>query len=192
MIRRRKQTELVVELRVTLRDITPAVWRVLRLRTDASLAEVHAILQEVMGWQGYHLYEFRIGTRVFDAPDSEGDGSPADETTIQELDLSVGSAFEYAYAFGDDWIHDIVVDAIDPGNPEMQYPVCLRGGRACPPEDSGGPHRYAEMLRIVQEPDHPDFAEYSHWLADDCNPECFDRRATNRILMLAFGGGGAV
>jgi hypothetical protein len=42
----------------------------------------------------------------------------------------------YEYDFGDSWEHDVVLEKIvtsDGG----EYPRCLTGKRACPPEDCG-------------------------------------------------------
>jgi hypothetical protein len=47
------------------------------------------------------------------------------------------------------------------------------------------------MLRILRDPDDPEFAETRSWVPADFDSELFDQRAVNRILMLAFGKGTA-
>jgi hypothetical protein len=35
---------------------------------DYTLAQLHRILQAVMGWENYHLYEFRIDGKIYGHP----------------------------------------------------------------------------------------------------------------------------
>lgn len=160
---------MVFQLHVTLRDVEPVVWRRFLVRNTTTLATLHAILQHVMGWQNYHLWAFTIGSRRYGP---SGVGAPDGDATkvrLKDLSLAVADTFEYEYDFGDGWRHDIVVEDQPAAEPRQAYPVCTGGARACPPEDCGGPRRYVETLKTIQHPD------------------VFDVRATNRILMLAFG-----
>ncbi len=43
-------TGKVYQLRVSLRGISPMVWRRLLATSDTSIAHLHAILQVAMGW----------------------------------------------------------------------------------------------------------------------------------------------
>jgi hypothetical protein len=189
---RRQRNTAVIELRITLRDAVPPIWRRIVVPASMSLSTLHAVIQDVMGWENCHLYQFEVGGRSFEAAEPDTEGQDAGRVTLQGLSLKPRSSFRYTYDFGDDWVHDLTVESIAPADPDMAYPVCTGGARAGPPEDSGGPHGYSEILEILQNPEHPDFAQYQDWLSDGFQPECFDLRATNRILMLAFGGGGAV
>ena len=60
----------------------------------------------------------------------------------------------YLYDFGDDWNHDVRLEKILPRKPDTNYPICLAGNRACPPEDCGGTWGYEDTLRILADPDH--------------------------------------
>lgn len=180
----------IYQLKVTLRGINPPIWRRLLVRSTTTLAKLHEIIQDTMGWQNYHLYQFAIGPVEYEAPDPEATGRDTTKAKLRDLPLEIGDVFEYVYDFGDDWQHDIVVEERLRADQQF-YPVCTGGARACPPEDSGGPHHYAEVLQIMRNPEHPDFEETMAWLGDDFDPEMFDLRATNRILMLAFGKGAA-
>jgi hypothetical protein len=182
----------VYTLRITLRDIQPPIWRRVVVRADTSLAELHEILQDVVGWQNYHLWGFTIGHTLYEAPDPEASGLDATKATLKKLGLEAGATFEYLYDAGDDWLHEVAVEEVLPADPELAYPVCVGGARACPPEDSGGAHRYAEILEILKESERADSSEVADWIDESFHPEAFDLRATNRILMLAYGGGGAV
>jgi len=55
----------VYQLHRRLRKISPAIWRRLLVRSDSTIADLHYILQIVMGWEGYHLHQFIIWGVVF-------------------------------------------------------------------------------------------------------------------------------
>jgi hypothetical protein len=59
-----------------------------------------------------------------------------------------------------------------------QYPVCLAGGRACPPEDCGGIYAYAELLEIIKNPHHEQYLDMMDWLGDDFDLDLFDLKLT--------------
>ena len=54
--------------------------------------------------------------------------------------------FVYEYDFGDSWQHEIVLEKILEPEPNVAYPRCIEGARACPPEDVGGIWGYADFL----------------------------------------------
>ena len=51
---------LAYQLRVWLREISPAIWRRLLVRSDSTIADLHYILQITMGWTDFHLHQFII------------------------------------------------------------------------------------------------------------------------------------
>ncbi|MFJ2031827.1 plasmid pRiA4b ORF-3 family protein [Streptosporangium sp. NPDC087985] len=46
------------QLKVTLRDVRPVVWRRIHLPSAANLWELHNIIQVAMGWDNEHLHVF--------------------------------------------------------------------------------------------------------------------------------------
>ena len=38
-----------------------------------TLKSLHDMIQRVMGWEGYHLHEFRVGEERYGSPDPEMD-----------------------------------------------------------------------------------------------------------------------
>jgi FAD/FMN-containing dehydrogenase len=65
-------------LKVTLENVEPPVWRTFQIPVSASLDDLHAVLQIVMGWESEHLYDFRAGKRRFSPPEEEFGPFPAD------------------------------------------------------------------------------------------------------------------
>jgi hypothetical protein len=53
------------QLLVTLRGISPLVWRRLLVRSDTTIAQVHDLLQIAMGWADEHLHQFRIHGKAY-------------------------------------------------------------------------------------------------------------------------------
>jgi hypothetical protein len=90
------------------------------------------------------------------------------------------------YDFGDYWEHDVLVEAVQPAQPGIAYPLCTAGRRACPPEDSGGPWGYGEMLKTLANPRHENHAEMLQWLGisapGEFDPEQFDVTPVSRLL----------
>src|ERR1051325_10423629 len=112
-----KQARLLYQLKVTLRNIDPKIWRRIQVWEDTTLSQLHLILQIVMGWEDYHLHEFMIGRRLYSVPDVDDDlyeRKVIDERRQQLLKVlsRVGAEFQYVYDFGDSWQHDILWEAI--------------------------------------------------------------------------------
>jgi Plasmid pRiA4b ORF-3-like protein len=131
----------VYQLHVWLREISPMISRRLLVRSDSTIADLHYILQIVMGWEGYHLHQFIIRGKSYGVPQPGGMGFPEDPTTVHlaDLRLRLRERFLYAYDFGDLWQHEIRVEKKLPVQPRRRYPTCIGGQRATPPEDCGGP-----------------------------------------------------
>ncbi len=181
-----KSAGSIYQLRITLREIAPPVLRQILVRGASTLARLHEILQETMGWQTSQLWEFAIGEDRYEAPDPEATGRDATRAKLKDLGLEIGDAFEYTYDFGDNWRHEILLEDRLQAEAGRFYPECIAGARACPREDCGGPGGHEDLVRVLRNPEDPDFADMLAWAGDDFDPATFDLRATNRILMLAF------
>jgi hypothetical protein len=83
---------------------------------------------------------------------------------------------------GDSWDHEILIEKILPAIPGTDYPVCIKGTRACPPEDCGGAWGYAEFLEAIQTPSHPEHKSMLEWIGSEFDPEAFDLTEVNEAL----------
>jgi len=79
----------------------------------------------------------------------------------------------YTYDFGDGWEHSVTLEAILPQEPGLDYPRCLGGERACPPEDCGGTYGYAEFLAAIRDPEHEEHQSMLEWVGGAFDPEHF-------------------
>ncbi|MFF5204877.1 plasmid pRiA4b ORF-3 family protein [Streptosporangium sp. NPDC000396] len=55
----------VHQLKVTLREARPPVWRRVHVPSEASLAELHEVIQVAMGWEQHYLHLFGTGDREY-------------------------------------------------------------------------------------------------------------------------------
>jgi hypothetical protein len=83
---------------------------------------------------------------------------------------------------GDGWDHQILVEKVLPPDPEIRYPICIKGKRACPPEDCGGIWGYGEFLEIIKDPKHRDHRSMLEWIGGEFDSEAFDLEETNQKL----------
>jgi hypothetical protein len=148
----------------------------------------HEFLQETLGWRNSHLHRFTIAGRHL-GPASQADEMGDEDllTLTQAVDLA-GSSFHYDYDFGDGWQHRIEVEDVLSSPMATPTAVCVEGGRACPPEDCGGPDGYTELLEALKDPGRPRHEELLEWLNTvygpkaTFDPERFDLEATNKRL----------
>ena len=166
----------VHQLKVTLKDIKPPVWRRVQVPSIITLADLHLVIQAAFGWWDYHLHEFDIGGIRYGIDDGEGWGEPPKDERRARLErlVPVGARFGYVYDFGDDWEHTITVEKVLPADPKVKYPTCVTGRRACPPEDCGGTWGYADFLDAIGDPNHEQHNEMLEWVGGPFDPEHFD------------------
>jgi hypothetical protein len=174
----------VYQIKVTLKGSKPPIWRRIQVTRETTLAKLHRILQRVMGWEGYHLYQFMVGGMEYSDPKvlEEMEGHDARRVTLGTLVPGEKSKFFYEYDFGDRWEHELLVEKILPRDEGKRYPVCLTGKRACPPEDCGGIWGYARFLEAMHDPQHPEHEEMLAWIGGEFDPEAFDLDEVNREL----------
>ena len=178
-------TPRIYQLKISLNDISPEIWRRFLVESDISLGDLHCIIQDVMGWENDHLYEFVVRRTKYVDPfcvdryNNEGD---VNLMTLEEAFTRVGCKCEYTYDFGDCWKHKIVLEKTFNPVPGEKYPRCIEGSRRCPPEDCGGFYRYEYFLEVLTDPEDKEYKYATEWFGDDYDPELFDLEKVNRRL----------
>lgn len=173
----------IYQLKVTLQDISPPIWRRLIVDADTTLAHLHKVLQAAFGWENCHLHVFSAHDVRYGTP-SQDDWEPVrDErrTKIGEVLRKPKEGMVYEYDFGDSWEHQIIFEKVL-ATSEHSMPACSAGKRACPPEDCGGPWGYANFLDAISDANHPEHAEYLEWIGGEFDPEKFSLDAVNAAL----------
>ena len=179
-----EESDTIYQLHLALRDITPPIWRQLRVRGSIPLPRLHIIFQRVMGWTDSHLHLFRVGEVEYGMCDPEYPDAMQSERRVrlEQIVATVRDRFVYEYDFGDCWQHDVMVEAVLLPEPGMRYPICLSGARACPPEDVGGTGGYAEFLIAMEDSSHYEQQMMREWIGGDFDSEAFDLITVNRAL----------
>jgi len=173
-----------LQIKVTLEGIRPPIWRRLVVHGDATLAQLHVVLQVAMGWGDCHLHCFRIGGARYGPTDHGGlDMGEVDESKVRVAGvLAMGERGIYEYDFGDSWEHQLLVEKADAPIAPIGLATCTAGKRSCPPEDCGGFWGYANLLEAIADPGHEEHEELLEWLGEDFDPERFDKDAVNAVL----------
>jgi hypothetical protein len=160
------------DLRISIEDIEPPIWRQLRLPAALSVQQFHLAVQAAFGWEDRHLYGVRAldpagRPRVVMGPDGATEDPraelPAAVVLSELLDPhKPGTEFEYEYDFGDGWTHR--VELLGPAELEHGELLCLEGANRGPVEDSGGPLGYTRLVQILADQQHPEHEDAARWV----------------------------
>jgi Plasmid pRiA4b ORF-3-like protein len=143
---------VVYQLKITLRGISPLIWRRLLVHAETSIADLHHILQLAMGWTNSHLHRSLIHGKEYGIAYEGGIGFADDPSRIRLADFCfrLRERFLYEYDFENNWQHDLRVEQILEAEAGRIYPVCTGGKRAAPPEECGGAEVYVARWRHWQ------------------------------------------
>jgi len=129
----------VYQLKVTLLDVRPPIWRRLLVSGDTTLARLHLILQAAMGWRNAHLHLFEIGGVQFSSAQGSALYGARNEASVRLAHLAQsGSTFLYSYDLRHGWEHEIRVELVRGLQPGERLPSLVGGRRAAPPENVEG------------------------------------------------------
>ncbi len=171
------------QLKITLEGSKPPIWRRIQVPADSKLADLHDVIQDVMGWTDSHLHQFILGDTYYSNPIFELDDVEDErKVKLNQLLRAPKAKLAYEYDFGDSWAHVLLLEKVLPPEKGTRYPVCLDGKRNCPPEDCGGVWGYAHLLEVIENPKHPEHADMLEWLGGGFDPEAFDVEDVNRRL----------
>jgi hypothetical protein len=176
-----KPTDTLFQFKITLVGVKPPIWRRIQVK-DCTLDKLHEHIQTSMGWTNSHLHQFKIGEQLYGDPMlmeedfEEMDYKDSTTTLLSDLLPKSGKRFRFAYKydFGDSWEHEVLFEGCPNVEEGRQYPVCLEGERACPPEDVGGVGSYEEFLKTIHDKSHAEREEMLEWGGGWFDPEEFD------------------
>jgi hypothetical protein len=118
--------------------------RVIEIRGDQTLEELHDAIFNAYDRFEQHMYEFQLGRRPFDpggpnygisGPQEKKKGEGDARTTkLDDLDLKPGRVFGYWFDFGDDWYHQVEVNRLERAISTVSYPRVVRRVGKSPPQ----------------------------------------------------------
>jgi hypothetical protein len=196
---RKNPNEITIyQLKATLDQSDPLIWRSFELRGDTSLDELHIILQVLFDWTNSHLHLFRArgieySDPMFEIEEAEDEA----DVTLEQVAPVARSTFTYEYDFGDSWELNLAVTKRFPADPDTDYPRLLEGGRAAPPDDVGGIWFYNQLAEFLRQPGGlkaaakvdktADWDVYEEWLPEGFDPDVFDSTEINGALHRRWG-----
>jgi hypothetical protein len=179
-----KQSKSIYQIKISLIGVKPPIWRTILVSSAIDLEIFHDTIQLVMGWTDSHLHQFIANQVFYGTPDDDFELEMEDETKykLSQLLKKEKDSLIYEYDFGDSWEHKVLLEKILPDDGKTILPVCLKGKRACPPEDCGGIWGYEELLVTISDSKHPDHEDMLEWLGGEFDPEEFDLEEINEDL----------
>ena len=137
MAAKRPAITTVYQLKVTLKGSKPPIWRRIQVPGDVTLYKLHKVLQVAMGWTDSHLHQFIAHGRYYGEPDPDF----ADMDVVNERRVKLSQVadrekakFIYEYDFGDDWLHEILVEKILGRRQAQAILLALRASAVRPPK----------------------------------------------------------
>ena len=130
----------IARLRISLEEIEPEIWRRVEVPLAVPLKGLHDVIQAAMGWEDYHLFEFRVGRKIYGIPDPAWDVDRkvmnARSVRLAALVAKGIDRLEYVYDLGDNWRHVVTIEAVGPPAPAQLYPRFMDGARLAHPKTS--------------------------------------------------------
>lgn len=174
------------QLKVTLMDAKPPIWRRLLIPSATTLGMTHRVIQIAMGWTDSHLHQFVADGVFYGRPDPDYDFDEVmdeDRYKLSQLLKREKDTIIYEYDFGDGWRHKVTLEKALFVEADTPLPQCIKGKRACPPEDIGGVWGYAQALEAMADPEHPEHQDYKDFVGENFDPEAFDLDEASALLL---------
>ncbi|MBN1517783.1 plasmid pRiA4b ORF-3 family protein [Candidatus Sumerlaeota bacterium] len=180
--------ESVCQLRVTMLDCDPAVWRVALVPATITLRQLHWTITALFGWIGLSDFEFNHAGKAYLplVPDEEAGADEHDAAKFRLCDLLANpkDKMNYCYNMDVQWWFSVKLDKALPPEPGLAYPHCARGKLAAPPEECDSASLF-QMLRqeFLASSGHKPGKHAIGMLGAHFDPELFNKDAINQALV---------
>lgn len=172
-------------LTLSLNDWKPRIWRRIWVRDDIPLPALSTVFYQSMGWCGCHMSEIRVDGQVYCdcSEDPSDDWLDWTKYTLADIINPNSNYLHYCYDFGDNWELTAKIKHEKRLASEAPYPVCINGKNAPPPEDVGSYPGFENFIKIMNNPNHPEFKEMKEWYGGDTfDPQYFSIDEANGFI----------
>lgn len=144
-------------LHVSIAFSDPLIWRRIHVPGESTLAQLHDVIQQSMGWSDSHVHQFLVGKISYEPTMKSTvirESKRFDEHRYKLFTLEEGMQFMFTYLYGagEGWEHQIALEEVVPPARELNHPIVMAGERSCPPESVGDIHEYQELLAARENP----------------------------------------
>lgn len=135
----------ILHISITFSD--PLIWRRIQVPGSYTLAQLHEIIQQAIGWSDSHVHQFLVGKISYEPTiktNKPRESKRFDEHRYKLHTLEEGMRFMFSYIYdaGEGWEHEIHLEETVSPKRELKHPILLAGEGNCPPEDVGDVHEY--------------------------------------------------
>ena len=174
----------IYQIRVSLLQSEPEVWRSFLVPAETSLADLHRLLQIAFDYSDEQLHRYKIGYDYFgpSSPDGMDQRELYDGITLQGVFARSFNKLTYTYDFAVSWEHRIVIERILPREETKSYPICTGGERAAPPEGLGKIDLFNDLVEALGDKHHAKHDLATERLGQYWEPEMFLVERVNERL----------
>jgi len=139
----------VILVRMGLQEIEEEISRTFEVEGRHTLYDFHMDIQDAFNWDYDHMFSFYFGGKLFDS-ENEYSGNPlgkpilsgidalsksAATAQIRDLRLTENSTFLYLFDYGDELVHEVIVEKIrDRNDGDKKLPTIVSKLGAAPPQ----------------------------------------------------------
>ena len=171
----------VYKLKIDAKHINPKITRTILVPEDITFYDLHRIMLKLFGFDGCHLYFFRIN-RELDCISEFEDCLDADEIMLKEY-LMDYPKISYIYDMGDNWQFTITQQRVVPYNSKINYPHIVKSQGGFILEDCGGLWGYTTIATWCRDKTKTNEQELIDFFGDaevlenyrDFDPDYFDK-----------------
>lgn len=172
-------------IKIALRNVSPMIWRRLRIPGNISLAQLHRVIQIAYTWDDDHLHQFHIYGKDYGISYIGGMSfsDNAHKIFLDDFNFDVGDKFTYEYNFFEHCIVDIRIENIKDISAQA-FAYCTKGN------GMPGASKYDEveptldLLKALVNADDTTTVGDIRPLVDALNAVRFNRRVINRRLQI--------